>query len=102
MLLKEILGLFFKYPLKGFPVIDEKDEEILGVMTKDKLVELSSSGSNPDLSLTENNSRVIQKADAGTIRSMFGNLEAHAAIPILNLRGEIRKVLTRPDLMARF
>jgi hypothetical protein len=102
MLLKDILGLFFKYPLKGFPVIDDKDESVLGVMTKDKLVELSSSGSNLDLGIKENHAGVIQKLDAETARALFGNLQLHSVIPVLNVRGEIRKVLTFPDLMAGF
>lgn len=99
-MIKDILSLFFKYSVKGFPVIDDKDEEILGVMTKDKLVELTSHGSNLDLGLGENRSRVILKLDAGMVRAMFGSLESTSAIPILNSSGEIRRVMTRSDLMA--
>ena len=100
MQIKDILGLFFKYPVKGFPVIDDRDEALLGVMAKDKLVELSSNGSNLDLSLAENRSRVVQKLDADLVRLMFGGLESHTAIPVLNYAGEIRKVMTRSDLLS--
>jgi PAS domain-containing protein len=102
MTVKDVLNLFFLHPVKGLPVTDDRDEQILGFITKERIIELGSSRSDLELELSDTAGRLLQELNLKNIESFFRDIDNQYSIPVINRKGEIRKAVTKTDLEVRF
>ncbi|MDI6734661.1 MAG: hypothetical protein QME42_00450 [bacterium] len=98
----DILGFFYKYPIKNLPVVD-KDKCIIGVLVKDSLIASSAITSNLDTPLTKviNNHLIpvnLEK-DYQVLQGLMQNFKKIKTIPVMDTRGRIVDYWNRFDLI---
>lgn len=99
MTVKEVLNLFFMHPIKGVPVADSNDENLLGILTKEKLIEIASNRSELDLDISKEAKFFLVSVETKNIENYFEKIDEHYAIPVINTKGEIIKSITKEELL---
>jgi hypothetical protein len=99
MILKDILALFFRYPVKGLPVIDQTGGGLAGIVKKDRIIELSSNKENLDLDIGKVMDRIMTGLDEASVSETFGSVAEDFAIPVLDRSGETGKFETRKNIL---
>jgi hypothetical protein len=88
MVVKDLLSLLFKYPVKGLVVAGGKDADYTGIIRKDKIIELSSSNSYLGLELEENLGKLMSDFTAEGINSTFDITDPRlVSIPVIDGHG---------------
>ncbi len=99
MILKDILKLFFLHKIVEIPVLSPTGQGLLGIVKKDRIVEMNNSNANFSLTFEENLDKLIQKTDEVDVSSLFTSLQGTDQIPVLSTLGEVTKFDTKPNII---
>ncbi len=98
----DILGFFYKYPIKNLPVVN-KDKCIIGVLVKDSLIASSAITSNLDTPLTKVITNhlipVNLEKDYQVLQGLLQNFKRVKTIPVMDTRGRVVDYWNRFDLI---
>lgn len=98
----DILGFFYKYPIKNLPVVD-KDKCIIGVLVKDSLIASSAITSNLDTPVTKVITNhlipVNLEKDYQVLQGLLQNFKKVQTLPVIDTRGRVVDYWSRFDLI---
>jgi hypothetical protein len=99
MVLKDIMKLFFQHGVTEIPVMSPSGQNILGLVRKEKMVEMNTSNAAFNLTFEESLPSLIQPADQVDTSTIFSSLPTSGQIPILYPSGELAKYDTKPNII---
>ena len=98
MILKEILKLFFRYNVVEIPVMEQSGSDLLGIIRKERIVELNNSHSDLNQTFESSIDQIIQRTDDIDPATIF-NAGCMDQIPILDRSGQITKFDSKPNII---
>ena len=87
MVVKDLLNLLFKYPVKGLVVAGERNGDYTGIIRKEKIVEFGSSNTNLGLELEDNLGNLMVDFTSDNLKSAFDVLDVRVTVPVIDRKG---------------
>lgn len=99
MVLKDVMKLFFQHGVTEIPVVSPTGQNILGLVRKEKMVEMNTTNAGFNLTFEESLSTLIQPVDQVDTSNIFSSLPSTGQIPLLYPSGEVAKFETKPNII---
>jgi PAS domain-containing protein len=99
----DVLGFFYRYPIKTIPVVNMNKKKILGILLKDTLTARASTISELSTPMKqvikEHLIPVDTKKDYHALQNLLQNFKRVETIPVLNLQGKLVDNWNKSDLI---